>query len=950
MKHPHFIFMQLVVALLAAVLSSCGGGEPLRIGVSQCSDDVWRQKMNNEMRREASFYKGHVELDIRSAGSDSRRQAAQIDSLLQEGIDLLVVSPNEARALTPAVSRAYRQGVPVVVVDRKILSNDYTAFVGADNRAIGREAASYIVRELKGHGTVAEYAGGMGATAAQERHQGFVEELRHSPGIRLLPPMGYDWEGTRADDLVDSLAKAGTVPDVFFAPNDRTGVKIRRAALKRGLDIKVVGIDGLTTPDGGLAEVERGELVATFIYPTGGYATIRTAMDILDKRPYRRINLLHTAVINSATARIYRLQGEQMNDREARIDELDRQIDGFLDKVGMQKVLLGACIAITLLIGAILALSIRAYHTTAKRNAILSEQKKQLEEQKRQLEEQTTQLAAQKQKLEKQRDQLVSLAKELEETTQKKLTFFTEVSHDLRTPLTLILAPLDQLLQADNMTEEQRDLLTTMHANADILLRLVGQTLDLRKFELGRLGLHLENQDLTACFKRWCEPFRQLARRKMVRYTITPPATDKQDGPPHGMIDEAKMESVLYNLLSNAFKYTPEGGKIEATASLLPADNGPNAQPASRQLRITVTDSGKGIDAEKIAHVFDRFYQAEPAHEGSGIGLATVKSYVELHGGSVTAQSSPAHGTVFTATIPCDEPQREEEAATDPQTKSTEPMWHATSRTMPKADTHEIVREAHAAEPNGKPSLLLIDDNPDIRAYMRTLLAKDYQVHEAADGKQGLAQARRLMPDIIVCDVIMPVMDGPECCRRLKGEWQTSHIPVLMLTACAHEEQRMAGFESGADGYIEKPFNPDMLRTRLRGLLANHKRVKSFFADQTTTPATQTAMNDADKNFSERFRNLLAERLNDAELSVDSLAADMGLSRTQLYRKIKTLTGYSPAELLRNARLKRAAMLLRRTDKTVAEVAYETGFSNPGYLTRCFREFFGQSPSDYAKG
>ena len=243
--------------------------------------------------------------------------------------------------------------------------------------------------------------------------------------------------------------------------------------------------------------------------------------------------------------------------------------------------------------------------------------------------------------------------------------------------------------------------------------------------------------------------------------------------------------------------------------------------------------------------------------------------------------------------------------------------------------------------------MLVIDDNEDIRAYLHLLLDADYEVEEAVDGQEGLKTARKLMPDAVVCDVMMPVMDGWECCRRLKEDWQTSHIPVMLLTACALEEQRIEGFECGADAYLSKPFSPDLFRTRLRNLIANRRRLKAFFAD--STQMAKADVSELDKGFAERFRALIEQRLGESDLSVEDLATDMGLGRSQLYRKVKSLTGYSPVELIRVARLKKAAELLSRTNKGVGEVAYEVGFSSPGYLTKCFREYFGVSPSDYAK-
>lgn len=251
-------------------------------------------------------------------------------------------------------------------------------------------------------------------------------------------------------------------------------------------------------------------------------------------------------------------------------------------------------------------------------------------------------------------------------------------------------------------------------------------------------------------------------------------------------------------------------------------------------------------------------------------------------------------------------------------------------------------KENEADEP---PTVLVIDDNEDIRSYIKLLLGSDYKVIEAADGQEGLTRARQIIPDAVVCDVMMPVMNGWECCRRLKDEWQTSHVPVMMLTACTLDDQRVVSFDCGADAYIAKPFSPDMFRARLRNLIANRRRLKLAFGDDTNI--RKSDVSDLDKSFAERFRSLIEQNLKHTNFSVEDMATQMGIGRTQLYRKIKSLTGLSPIEILRVARLKKAADLLHRTDMSVSQVTYETGFSSPSYFTKCFKEYFGVNPKEY---
>lgn len=908
----------IALLLVSALIVSCQKSEPTyRIGISQCSQDAWRQQMNNEMQREATFYK-NVQLDIRSAHDDNEQQTRQIDSLLNEGVDLLVVCPNEGRALSPAVEKAMAKGVPVIVADRKTTTRHYTAFIGANNHAIGNDIGAFVIQALHGNGTIAELTGRLAGTAASERHEGLHEALRKAPGIRVVAQFEVGWEGPRVQQQLDSMFQSGTVPQLILAPNDRTGVRIHQALQTLGHpEVRVIGVDGLSGHGGGLENVEQGKLLATFVYPTGGDKIIETALQILNHEPYQRDTELRSAVINSATSRIFRIQSDQIKESEERIDQLGLQMDKFLSRYSMQNMLLTACIVIIILIGLLLSFGIRMYYITIRRNEELAQQKRKLEEQ---------------------RDQLVKMAKEVEESTQSKLTFFTEVSHDLRTPLTLITAPVEQLMLSTNLNAEQQRLLNMVNTNANILLRMVGQMLDFRKYEDGKLQLHPTPMALDEAVKKWCEPFNTLAHKKLIRYAIKCLPTTAPDGW-QGCVDGVKMESVLYNLLSNAFKYTPEGGKVSVSAQLTEdAEQG-------RLLTLIVEDTGQGIERDKLPYIFDRFYQADVSHDGSGIGLATVKVFVELHGGTVRAESTLGTGTRFIVSVPCNERALPEQPHEQLPVIGTTAAINKMQNELQRPEPLPMPSVNHESDTDEPPTVLVIDDNEDIRSYIKLLLGNDYKVVEAADGQEGLTRARQIIPDAVVCDVMMPVMNGWECCRRLKDEWQTSHVPVMMLTACTLDDQRVVSFDCGADAYIAKPFSPDMFRARLRNLIANRRRLKLAFGDDTNI--RKSDVSDLDKSFAERFRSLIEQNLQHADFSVEDMATQMGIGRTQLYRKIKSLTGLSPIEILRVARLKKAADLLHRTDMSVSQVTYETGFSSPSYFTKCFKEYFGVNPKEY---
>jgi hypothetical protein len=902
-------YLLLSILCLAGILMSCTQKHTrYRIGVSQCSDDEWRHKMNNEIVREALFYDG-VEVEIRTAKDNNRNQIADIKYFIDKKVDLLIVAPNEAAAITPVVEKAYRQGIPVVVIDRKILSDKYTAFVGADNYEIGKDVGQYILNRLHGKGKVLEITGLEGSTPAMERHKGLTDVLKEEPGIEITASVDGAWLQSVAGEKMDSVFQTNKNIDLVFAQNDRMAIGAYLSARQQQLEKEMlfVGIDALPGKEYGVEQIINGVLDATFIYPTGGDKVVQVAMDILEKRPYERDTKLSTALVDKTNARVMQLQTDHITEQDGKIERLNNQVNEYLSRYSAQTMFLYACLIILLLFAALLAIIVRAYWTKNRMNMELSRQKKKLEEQ---------------------RDQLISLSKQLEEATHAKLVFFTNVSHDFRTPLTLVADPVEQLLEDKTLTPRQQSLLKVVHKNVHILLRLVNQILDFRKYENDKLELVRANMNLRVQLQEWSHSFQTLALKKHIHFVLEV----NDDRADYLMaVDAEKMERVYFNLLSNAFKFTPENGTITVTLSTLTKEEG------GRYARLVVADTGSGISVQHIRHIFDRFYQIDVNHAGSGIGLALAKAFVELHGGEITVDSVEGKGTVFTVDIP--------------MTVVEEPSADLVQE--PRITQQTVVEELEDMETEeqipdeNKECILIIDDNADVRDYVKSLLKEEYTVIEAPDGRAGLKKAMKYVPDAIICDVMMPVMDGLECCRKLKTELQTSHIPVMLLTACSLDEQRIQGFECGADSYISKPFNSKLLLVRLRNLMDNHKRLKQFFGDKTTL--SKEPVSDVDKGFVDRFRELIEENLADSELSVEDLGSKMGLSRVQLYRKIKALTNYSPNELVRIARLKKAASLLASSEKTISEITYEVGFTSPSYFTKCYKDYFGESPTDFLK-
>lgn len=910
-------FLLLLFILTIAVLTGgCDNRRQYKIAVSQCSQDDWRSKMNDEINREMLFHEDAV-VEIRSADDSNQKQIRDIEYFIDNGFDIIIASPNEAEALTPVIHKAQDAGIPVIIFDRDILDTGYTAHIGADNVGLGQAAAEYALSIAGRTSKALELQGLHGSTPTRGRHDGFVRKFEAGGGT-ILASTYSDWNHEKAVALTDSLLNLYPDVNIIYAHNDRMAIGASEVARRRGReDIRIIGIDA--APQIGIQAVADGIIDASFVYPTEGHLLIRTALAILKGEKFdRNITLPTVSVVDSSNADILLMQNKSLQTETEHMELLKQRIDDYWDRHSSQTMLFYASLVIILLLCGVIFLTLRTYWQHKKHQSELLEQNKILEEQ---------------------RDKEHELNRRLEEATQSKLLFYTNVSHDLRTPLTLISEPVAQLAAAENLTPQQHLLIKIADKNVRILRRLINQILDFRKYESDKLSLNLEECDLTALLREWIDSFKALSAKRSIRLNA-----DIADNIGTMAIDVGKMERVVFNLLSNAFKYTPDNGSITVTCNV-----------SDDILVLSVADTGQGIDKKDIDRIFDQFYQADKIHpDGSGIGLTLTKAFVELHDGNIYVESASKQGAVFTIHIPV--------RHINPGSGE---VGNA-SASVPSAERSVITPETIDAElgsldtdvtfADDRELILLIDDNNDIRVMVSQLLQDTYNVITARDGQEGLRKAGKHIPDLIICDVMMPGMDGLECCRRLKEEVSTSHIPVLMLTACSLDEQRVQGYDSGADGYLSKPFNTDVLKARASSLINNRKRIKEIWKEPRMSHPTETPRSDGkarrvpksdiDNDFYNRFIEIFSDEMSNPDISVDALASKMGLERTQFYRKIKALTNFSPVELIRSLRLKHARHLLLTTDKTVSEISYDCGFSSPAYFTRCYREAHAETPTE----
>ena len=734
-KTYHTLLILLATLTLA---TSCTINYKYKIGVSQCVGGRWRDKANIEMLSAQHLYDTDVKVIIKNADNSNERQCRQIDSLVDEGVDLLVVSPNDFHVLNGSLQRARDKNIPIVFYDRITAMNDYTAYIGGDNVEAGRKMAEYAAMlcrdSVKAEGRrpiVLEMSGPSDMSPAVQRHSGFSETMKQYPSIEYHHVPGQ-WSYEDCKRIMQRWLKDGKNVDVVFCHSDFVVFGAYEAAKEfhKEHDIRFLGIDGL--PGEGIDAIQNGQLAASYIYPTHGEEVIALAVRILEGKPFERVNKLESFVITPQNVADISLSSNSLMKQNQYLATIQSKLETYLGFYHIQRALLIVSMLVILLLAVAVFTTWRAVRATRRAN------------------------------------------RRMRELNDEQTRFFTNASHQLRTPLTLIAGPVNQLAAGNG---DSQQLIDIIKRNVEQLQRLVGDVLLFR-----------------------------------------------------------------------------------------------------RENRATIDDSTATTDEQLIA---------------------SQKSVQESR-----------HDTLIN--------DNADELAT----------------------------------------VLIVDDNTDMRAYLRTLLLDRYYVIEAADGQSGLKLAVESVPDIVVSDVMMPVMDGLTFCSRLKQHEATSHIPVLLLTARSSEQQYIEGMQTGADMYMTKPFSADLLVANIASLLANRQKLRQLFKTQNLSSALPTANQHStlntqqptstspDRRFLDTFLKAMEKHMSNTNLKIEDLGDEVGLSRVQLYRKVKALMGMTPVEILRETRLKRAMQLLKTTDKTVSEIANEVGFATPGYFSSCFKKQYDKYPTD----
>lgn len=917
----------LTVFYVLSLLACSRKPEVFTIGVSQCSVDAWREAANNEIGQEALFY-NNLNLVFKSVRDDSQQQIADIEQFIEDGVDLLIISPNESSALSPVVEKAYDAGIPVVLYDRKVDSDKYTAFIGGDNRQIGSIAGSYTLSIIDGRKRIALIRGTRGSTADTERYEGFVSVLDQQKisgaAIAVEAYANFTREDARkAMGEILSKTREEDPYDLVFAFNDEMAAGVYDAYVEAGMKKPfIMGIDALLAADGTgtIPYILDGMIDASFIYPTGGNAVISLAHRILMGEPFERENILSTEMVNRTNVRVYQTQVNQLAEKQRRAEELNSRIQAYNQRYERQQQMMYIILAFAMILGMVLIL---LAFTMRTRNRLVIR-----------LNEQNAQILKQVESLEAQKKQLIDLSEQLEETTQAKLNFFTNISHEFKTPLSLISGPIDDLIANKQMPANAEVPLDILKRNSSKLTRLITELLDFRTLESGNLAVNYSMGNLDTFLREILKMFADVIRRRNLHFEY-----EVDDSGYEIPFDPIKMEKVFTNLLSNAFNHVDKEGTIRIRLSSTPIESG-------RDINLSVFNSGSYIPPENIEKIFQRFYTLDAEQKGTGIGLALVTSLVDALGGVIQVDSEQATGTTFTVKIPL-----EKDLLTDARfnTKTYVPEFAKLKlATMGEEDVASGILDEMARE-EGKPTVLVIEDNVDMRYYIRTILSSDYHVLLAKDGNIGTSKAFKLLPDIVLCDIMMPDMDGYEVCRQLKGNPSTKDIPIILLTACSLDEQRARGYESGAEAFMQKPFNVTTLKVRMRQLLQRKEQISSEIQGDWLIGRKAGTLSSAAATMLNRFREYVEEHIME-NISLDEIAQHLGCSKSKLYRELKDVTEYSPIDLVNLVRLHKAVDLMTREQQNITEAAFNTGFSSPSYFSRTFLKYYYMRPKDYIKG
>lgn len=903
LNSTQIIMIKILTFLSLVFFFSCTTEKKVKkykIGFSQCiSKDDWRKSMDHEMEVEASLY-SEIDLTIFQADGDVETQKLQIESMINKGFDAIIISPIEPEALVAAVEKAYDKGIPVIIIDRKINSEKFTAFIGADNLEVGKNAANYISSTNDGVVNVLEIKGSGNSYPKIERNLGFHEIINNEPNIKVQYSYDVDEVGKTAN-VFDSI---NLIPiDYVYAFNDDLAYDAWKIAKSKGLEnkIKFIGVDGLNGENNGIQLVRRGILVATILYPTGGDEAIKIARKILRKENILKNNILNTTVIDYRNAEIMKNQFDKINQHQNDIEnqqlKIKKQEKTYTTQSNTLKLLLALLI---------LSILLAIFSIYSRFN---------IKKKKRELEIQNNKITVQRNQIKK--------------INEAKTNFFTGLSHEFKTPITLILSSIDSLAENKNVRDSKllREL-GLIFNNSKRLLRLINQLIDFRKIEDKKFILRASKTNLYQFSNAIFKDFEREAQKRNITFLLK---TNNEYLDVY--LDRNLMDKVYFNLLSNSFKFTPNNGTIKIEIEDLKESN---------FVKIYFNDSGIGIPTDELNNVFKAFYQGSNNNKSSsGIGLHLSKEFIELHKGEVEVSSN--NGAQFIITLYKDNVHlSSDEIVFEPNIIENKSL----SFNLDYEDDAFTVQSDLNKE--NRDTILIIEDNIDLVKYLDSKLSLEYNIN-VSYGSDSLEKAFEIIPDIIICDVNLPDKNGFDICSILKKDIRTSHIPTIILTAYDNKESYIQGLESGADLFLTKPFSFSILYRSIKNLLYNREKLRKHYIKNLYKSKLLEKTGLFEQNFIDTMNKHIYENIDDSSFTVEQLASKLNISRVQLYRKIKSILNISISDYILNIRLEKSKELLQESKLSISDIAYSVGFSSASYFSSSFKHKFGKTPKAFRK-
>ena len=905
----------LLLLVFESIVLSCREGtskDTIRIGFSQAmTNDDWRRSMNNAMKLQASL-NPNIELTIRDANYEVQKQIEQLEGLIADSLDVIIVSPIQSKPITPVVQKALNAGIPILVVDRKTQDQTYTAYLGADNIEVGRNAAKEIIASnTKDSIRIIEIRGMAGSSPAEERSQGFNQIIARFGTAKIIERIEGDWEKESIQEKLKNFLKQDPNIDYVFAHNDRMAVGAWEVARDLGLEKEIffIGVDGLAGPNGGIQAVKDGVLKATVLYPTGGEEAIKLAVKIFNQESVAKNNILSTTIINEVNADIMNNQFAKINAQQAEIEDQLEAIKHQEELYYSQNNLLKVTMALLAIILSLAVYSIYSIFAIRKRNR---------------------QLELTNKKITVQRNQIAKIAKEVKVSNEAKFNFFTGLSHEFKTPITLILSSIESVNEvAKERGSKLMNELELIYNNSNRLLRLINQLLDFRKVEDRKFGLRVSKTNLFTFSKNIFKDFEREAKKRSIAFKLESNNEDLEL-----FIDRNLMDKVYFNLLSNAFKFTPDNGKIKIAIC---------DHVDRNTVSIHFKDSGIGIPEKEIINVFQAFFKGSNNRKNSsGIGLHLSKEFIKMHKGTIEVKSM--HGSEFIVTLYKGQAHFDENEIITEQDLVDTNVIDFTSEHLIEDDyliqTPDSDQEKYA--------ILIIEDNRDLLLFLKNKLQLEYNIH-TSDGTDAIEKAFEIVPDIIICDIALPDKNGFEICEIIKKDLRTSHIPTVILTAMGDKESYLKGLDSGADLYLTKPFSYSILVQSIKSLLYNREKLRFYYTSNIHKIEHTDSFGNMEQRFVNKLNSLIKDNLGDSHFSVENLAEELSISRVQLYRKVKAIMGISISDYIGNIRLEKAKSMLETTSLSISEIAYTNGFSSPNYFSTTFKNKYGTPPIAYRK-